>query len=195
MRRRSATSATTWAAASIIIWRLLVPGAARAQSGGVEARETQARKECAAGNYRRGVELLADLFVQTTEPIYVYNQGRCYEENGRLEEAVTRFREYARKLAGVKGSEAEIAEVEARIKTLEERLARARAQTQPPGLRFGTTPEPAERPVYHRAWFWVAIGAVAAGTVTAVLLARRTRENGPPACPDCNLSIAGVPTR
>jgi hypothetical protein len=193
-RRSPARHFTTWVAIGSIL-ALFGPSRAWAQDQ-TEAREAEARKECAAGRYRRGVEILAELFVQTTEPIYVYNQGRCYEENGQLEQAITRFREYQNKLRASPGSAGEIAEVEARIKGLEERAKPRTTQPTPPGLRFNPGPPAApETPVYHRAWFWVAVGVVAAGSVAAVLLAKRPREGGPPACPDCNLSFTGVPTR
>jgi hypothetical protein len=38
-----------------------------------------------------------DLFIQTGNPVHVFNQGRCYEQNHRWEEALDRFREYLRK--------------------------------------------------------------------------------------------------
>jgi tetratricopeptide (TPR) repeat protein len=56
--------------------------------------ERTARKACLSGNYVKGVELLSDLFVRTKEPTHIYNQARCYEQNGRFEEAILRFREF-----------------------------------------------------------------------------------------------------
>ena len=68
-----------------------------ARAGGEDAKERAARKACLSGNYQKGVELLSDLFVKTEDPIYIYNQGRCFEQNGRSAEAINRFREYLRK--------------------------------------------------------------------------------------------------
>ncbi len=38
-----------------------------------------------------------DLFIETPNPVHLFNQGRCYEQNHRWEEAVDRFHEYLRK--------------------------------------------------------------------------------------------------
>jgi tetratricopeptide (TPR) repeat protein len=70
-------------------------GLARAQDR--DARELEAKKACLGGHADKGIELLADLYAETNDPTYIYNQGRCFEQNGRFTEAVTRFREYLRK--------------------------------------------------------------------------------------------------
>lgn len=70
-------------------------GGARAQDR--EQREVEAKKDCLGGHADKGIELLADLYTETNNPTYIYNQGRCFEQNGRTNEAVTRFREYLRK--------------------------------------------------------------------------------------------------
>ena len=46
---------------------------------------------------RRGVESLSELFVETEDVTYVYNQGRCFEQSHRREDALDRFLEYQRK--------------------------------------------------------------------------------------------------
>src|SRR6185437_1046302 len=74
---------------------LLFAADARAQDR--DARELEAKKACLGGHADRGIELLADLYAETNDPTYIYNQGRCFEQNGRVSEAVTRFREYLRK--------------------------------------------------------------------------------------------------
>jgi tetratricopeptide (TPR) repeat protein len=61
-----------------------------------EGKERDARKACLEGDYSKGVSLLSELFVDYKAANYVFNQGRCYEQNGLLEEAITRFREYLR---------------------------------------------------------------------------------------------------
>jgi hypothetical protein len=160
-----------------------------------DAREQEARRECSAGRYQRGVDVLAALYAETSESIYVYNQGRCYEENNRLEQAVARFREYERKLERTPDTAAEIAELDARINGLEDRIARARAVTMTLQAPPPAPAPPPEKSLLRKSWFWVAVGAVAAGSVTAVLLATRSTAYQSPRCPDCNLSVAGVPTR
>jgi hypothetical protein len=62
-----------------------------------KAQENEARAACLMGNYQKGTEILVRLFIQTHDPVYLYNQGRCYQQNHRWEEAIDRFREYLRK--------------------------------------------------------------------------------------------------
>jgi hypothetical protein len=61
------------------------------------AQERLAKKACAMGDYEKGADILTDLFVTTNDLGYVYNQARCYEQNGLWERAIVRFREYLRK--------------------------------------------------------------------------------------------------
>jgi hypothetical protein len=59
------------------------------------------------------VSILAELYVETNDPTYLFNQGRCYEQNVRYVEAAERFREYLRKAP--KLSDSEKAEVDKHI--------------------------------------------------------------------------------
>jgi hypothetical protein len=59
-------------------------------------QEKAARKACLIGDYAKGVAILVDLFVETRDPVYIFNQGRCFEQNRRYEDAVGRFEEYLR---------------------------------------------------------------------------------------------------
>jgi tetratricopeptide (TPR) repeat protein len=60
------------------------------------SQEKEARKACLNGDYARGVSILSDLFVSTKNPTYLFNQGRCFEQNRKYEEAIARFEEYLR---------------------------------------------------------------------------------------------------
>ena len=62
------------------------------------AMEKAAKKACITGDVGRGIDLLGDLYVETGDATYVFNQGRCFEQNHQWEEAVDRFREYLRKV-------------------------------------------------------------------------------------------------
>jgi len=72
-----------------------------AQAAGREAKERAARKACLSGDYAKGVEILSDLFIDTKDANFIFNQARCFEQNNRCEEAVSRFREYLRKASGL----------------------------------------------------------------------------------------------
>jgi tetratricopeptide (TPR) repeat protein len=67
-----------------------------AEPAGREVKEREARKACLEGDYVKGVSILSDLFLDSKDASYIYNQGRCYEQNERYQEAIGRFREYMR---------------------------------------------------------------------------------------------------
>jgi len=69
------------------------------------ATEKAAKKACATGDFAKGVDLLADLYVESNEISWVYNQGRCYQQNNRWEQAISRFREYLRKAKDISDSD------------------------------------------------------------------------------------------
>jgi tetratricopeptide (TPR) repeat protein len=69
-------------------------GSASASGGDKESRERAAMKACLTGDAAAGVALLTDLFIDTKDTTYLFNQGRCFEQNRRYEEAIGRFREY-----------------------------------------------------------------------------------------------------
>ncbi|MBN2576269.1 MAG: hypothetical protein JXP73_17035 [Deltaproteobacteria bacterium] len=86
----------------MIPWRQLVPvfalllttRAGQAQS--IDAKERTAKKACLAGDFAKGVAILSELYVSTDDPTYIFNQGRCFEQNRRYEDAIARFQEYLR---------------------------------------------------------------------------------------------------
>lgn len=61
-----------------------------------QSQEKAARKACLIGDISTGISILADMFVETRNPVHVFNQGRCLEQNARYKEAVVRFEEYLR---------------------------------------------------------------------------------------------------
>jgi hypothetical protein len=107
-----------------------------------DPRELQAKKACAAGKVDEGVEILADMYAQTGHITYVYNQGRCYQQNGVADKAINRFREYLRRATNITAADRQeveqfIAELE---KQQEERARRDAARTAPPPTEL--TPPP-----------------------------------------------------
>jgi len=61
-----------------------------------QAKENSARLACLNGDYTEGVAILSKLFVESKDPTYIFNQGRCFEQNRRYEDAIARFQEYLR---------------------------------------------------------------------------------------------------
>jgi hypothetical protein len=104
---------------ALILATALVGPAARAQRP--ENRERTARTSCLSGDYAKGVAILSELFVDTRDPTHIYNQGRCFEQNRRYEDAIGRFQEYLR--VGRKLSTEEISEAKKHIADCQQLLA------------------------------------------------------------------------
>jgi tetratricopeptide (TPR) repeat protein len=83
---------TPWKYLALVAYLLLAARAAQARD--VDAKERAARTACLAGDYVKGVAILSELFVSTNDSNYIFNQGRCFEQNHRYEDAISRFREY-----------------------------------------------------------------------------------------------------
>jgi len=86
-----------------------------------EAREREARKACFTGNVDRGVEILVDLYGETGHPNYIYNQARCFERNGKYDQAVLSYEDYLRKATNL--GDVERAQVEKSIAELRAKIA------------------------------------------------------------------------
>src|SRR5262245_59184021 len=101
-----------------------------------DAREREARKACFTGDVARGVEILVDLYGETGHPNYIYNQARCFERNGKYDQALLSYEDYLRKATNL--PEADRAEVEHSIAELRAKLA----PTAPPSDAGGATAPP-----------------------------------------------------
>jgi hypothetical protein len=179
-----------------------------------DERVQKARVECMAGDPQTGVRLLAEVYAETRDPNLIYNQARCFEQNGKNDQAVLRFEEYLRVNRDL--SPTEINEVRARIVSLQatskERPSSAQPEpvpvelpkptpVAPAGVPAGLTgleahassassAPPAATPFYKRWWFWTGVGvAVVAGVTTALLL--RPQPGAP--SPGCDTGAACVP--
>jgi hypothetical protein len=133
-----------------------------AQAGGRETKERQARKACLSGDYAKGVAILSDLFVDTKDPTYVFNQGRCFEQNRRYEDAIARFQEYLRSPA--KLSAADRATADQHITDCQNLLAKP---TPAPLGPAPVTAEPA-KPEPNPTPISTAAGRESEGTVSGV---------------------------
>ena len=168
----------------------LALGAARARAAG-DQRELKAREDFAAGRYQQALDAFAKLYAETLHPTYLRNIGRCYQNLGDPDHAITSFREYLRKHKTITADER--AEVEGFIAEMEALKKKAAAASEPdPDNANATTqsstiaplptaPEPkssgtpealvtkpsapaAEEPsVFSRWWFWTIVGAAAIG--------------------------------
>jgi hypothetical protein len=120
---------TSWKHQLLVIASLLTAGTAWGKD--LESRENAARAACLSGDYANGVAILSRLFVETEDAVYIYNQGRCFEQNRRYEDAIARFQEYLR--AGKKLSKANGAEAKRHIADCQRLLAKPSPETAPGG--------------------------------------------------------------
>lgn len=123
----------------VVLSILFLPASVQAQAG-KEAQERAAKKACLVGDTAKGVEILADLFIDTNDPTYIFNQGRCFEQNRLYEEAIARFREYLVKAKNAP-SEAK-ADAEKHIAACQTYVAEAEAQ------KAASTPAPIPEPTF-----------------------------------------------
>jgi hypothetical protein len=200
--------------ASLAVLLAVVPVSSAASKDSVDIAR-QARVECAAGNYEVGARLLAELWVSTKDTTWIYNQARCYEQNGQNELAANRFREYLRVDKSI--ADDEVKAIELRIRDLLPGLAAAPSSVATPRALPNPAPEstvaPSEGrlhelsqsskpspliqvtatspptpapPFYRRWWFWSStVAVVVGGTTLAILLA--SRES--PRSPGCDVGV------
>ena len=151
-----------------------------------DPREMQAREAFAAGSYKEALDIYAKLYAEKLHPTYLRNIGRCYQNLGEPERAISSFREYLRKAKDMPADER--TEVEGFIKEMEELQKKNAAAATPPVAPVHPLPvaapsvapvapqpmvmvqQPAPvsepTPFYKKAWFWGVVGGVVvAGTV------------------------------
>jgi len=173
---------------------LALAAVARPVAAEVDHREMQAREDFAAGRYQDALDIFVKLYAEKLHPNYLRNIGRCYQNLGDPDKAISSFHEYLRKAKSVTPDER--SEVEGYIKEMEdlkkqreqaatppppvEPLPKAQVVTPPPAtdpttatpppsltLKNPPPPPPEEEPhpVYTKWWFWTIIGVVVLGGI------------------------------
>jgi hypothetical protein len=120
----------------VLVFLPVLASPALAKPANRQAMEKAARKACLTGDYRKGVDILADLFIETKDETYIFNQGRCFQQNHRWEDALDRFNEYQRKATNLSPSDQ--GEVEKYIAD-----CKAQIQQSQPQVPAAATPPPA----------------------------------------------------
>jgi hypothetical protein len=170
---------------------LALAAVARPVAAEVDKREMKAREDFGAGRYQDALDIFVKLYAEKLHPNYLRNIGRCYQNLGDPDKAISSFHEYLRKAKSVTSDER--AEVEGYIKEMED-LKKQREQaaapppvqplpsanppvtpppatdttptTPPPSLTLNSPPPPPpeeSHPVYTKWWFWTIIGVVVVG--------------------------------
>ena len=130
---------------SLLAFTLVV---APAQAASHDAKERAAKRACLNNDPAKGVQILTDLYISSDNPIYLYNQGRCYEQNNRYEEAIGRFREFLRKSSGATNADKEdAASAEKHIADCERLLGRKVAEPDQPVALPAPAPTPPPQPM------------------------------------------------
>src|SRR5215468_10936598 len=94
-------------------------------AAGDDKRPTAALAACASGDVAKGIAILGELYAETRNPAYVFNQGRCFQKNNQLEQARGSFTEYIR--IGTNEPPEDIQRAQGFVKEIDEALARRRA--------------------------------------------------------------------
>ncbi len=125
----------------LVILAILVSLPEPASAASRQAKERMAKKACLSGDPAKGVDLLAELYVDTNDITYIFNQGRCFEQNRKYEDAIARFREYLVK--GEKLTPEEKAVAQKRIEACESYLPKS----EPPPTVVSPPPAVVSTPV------------------------------------------------
>jgi len=100
-----------------VLGTLFAVTSAPALAAPVDKREREARTDFAAGRYQKAVDMFAQLFADTGDPLYLRNIGRCYQKMKRAQEAIDSFQEYL--LKGKNLSQSERQEIDGFIKDMQ----------------------------------------------------------------------------
>ncbi len=103
----------------------------------VDQREMRAREAFAVGNYQEALDLFAKLYAEKVHPNYLRNIGRCYQNLGDPDKAISSFTDYLRKAKPLTSDER--AEVEGYIKEMEDLKAKRQAGSAPNPAAGGGT--------------------------------------------------------
>jgi hypothetical protein len=102
------------------------------------SKELEARKACLTKQLDKGIELLVDLYLETKDPTFIYNQGRCFEQNTRYRDAIGSFEEYLRVVSSI--SESEKAGVEEHIAACKSKIEPMRDPLSPDNPALDSAP-------------------------------------------------------
>ncbi len=97
-----------------VVGNAMVGNVARAEA---DPRDIQAREAFAVGRYQQALDIFVKLYAEKVHPNYLRNIGRCYQNLGEPDQAISSFREYLRQARNVRPDERR--QVEAYIQEME----------------------------------------------------------------------------
>jgi len=159
------------------------------EPGGDDKRPTAALAACASGDVQKGIAILGELYAETRNPAYVFNQARCYQKNNKLEQARASFTEYVR--IGTSEPPEDIQRAQGFIKEIDDTMERQRVAAAPTAPVVTTTPGPdsgADRRHTLRVSSIVLAGVGVAAIAAGVVLSLKVKQTND----DINRQFAGM---
>jgi hypothetical protein len=101
-----------------LFWSLGVTPAAFAAKDSEKQAELKARQAFAASRYDEAIEIFAQLYAETLNPIYLRNIGRCHQKKREPDKAIDAFQDYLAKGKSITPSERK--EIQGYIKDMEQ---------------------------------------------------------------------------
>jgi hypothetical protein len=133
-----------------------------------DPRALRAHIACDAGEVDKGVALLAEIAADHNDSNAVFNQARCYQQNGRPRQALERFKEYRRRVPGLGAQESR--QVDDYIRELQAELtAQDKAASPGPLPPAVPPPLPSDRSVAARSSS-LRVPAAVSGAIGALAL-------------------------
>jgi len=123
---------------------LALAAVARPAAAEVDRREMKAREDFGAGRYQDALDIFVKLYAEKLHPNYLRNIGRCYQNLGDPDKAISSFREYLRKAKNVTPDER--SEVEGYIKEMEDLKKQREQAAAPPPPPPPVEPLPSAKP-------------------------------------------------
>jgi tetratricopeptide (TPR) repeat protein len=181
--------------AALLLSMVLLSASARAQQGpDADQREMSARQLFGVGKYGEALELYARLYAETAHPTYLRNIGRCYQNLGQPDRAISSFREYLRQARGLAPDQKRVVEgYIAEMETLKRQ--QARETTPAPSVASPPAQAPAPEGRSRTPAYLVggaSLAALGVGAVFGVLAISNARAADPD-CPMDRCNAIGKP--
>jgi tetratricopeptide (TPR) repeat protein len=157
-----------WPRTAVVLVLMVAPAAAAVAAPPAptpDPRAIRARIACDAGEVDRGVALLAEIAADNNDNNALFNQARCYQQNGRARQALERFKEYRRRVPRITAAESRqldvyVRELETEL-AAQDKVAAPLSPVAPPVVAPVDNPAPARRTLLVPAAVTGAIGAAA----------------------------------
>ena len=185
----------------VLLWLVAAASAApRAPDPAAEAKRrfTEGTKFYNLADYATAIEHFKEAYKLLPKPLILFNIAQAYRLLGDTREALRFYRTYLDSAPTAENRP----EVESHISALEAKLAaeappspQPSPSASPPAARIPSPSRAAEpapapapalpeasdgsRPIYKKWWFWTGVGAVAVGTVVAVVVLSGGGDSAP----------------